>query len=104
MVVAIMNTSMTSADFIQSLAQESHTQAQATSSGGDPFPYLWITATDALDWLRQAPSNERENALRAVKQCLDTGSVGETAIPTDEHEANCFKTLLRWIINPPPVL
>jgi hypothetical protein len=99
-----MDKSMTSAGFVQWLAQESHNLAQATSSGGDPFPYLWITATDALDWLRQAPLNERENALQAVRQCLNTESVGETAISTDKHKANCFKTLLRWVIEPPPVL
>ncbi len=99
-----MDKPMTSADFVQWLAQESNNLAQATSNGGDPFPYLWIIATDALDWLRQAPLIEREHALQAVRQCLDTGSFGETMISTDKHEAHCFRTLLQWIIHPPQVL
>jgi len=99
-----MNKSMTPAEFVKWLAQESNELAQATLNGGDPFPYLWIVATDALDWLRETPLDVRENTLRAVRQFLDTGSFGETVISTDNHEANCVRTLLGWIINPPPVL
>jgi hypothetical protein len=95
---------MTPSDFIEWLAKESDNLAQATSNGGDPFPYLWLIATDALDWLRQAPLDVRENVLRAVRQFLDTGSFGETVTSADNHEASCFRTLLGWIINPPLVL
>ena len=95
---------MTTAGFVTWLAQESDKLAQATAGGGDPFPYLWCTAIDALDWLRQAPLNEREQALQAVRLCLDSGSFGETVIPTDAHAATCFRTLLGWVLHPPLVL
>jgi hypothetical protein len=99
-----MRKNLTSVTFLPWLAQESLTLARSTSTGGDPFPYLWGVATDALDWLRYAPQEEREAALQAVKQCLEADMVGEVSIPTEPHEADCFVTLLRWILDPPQVL
>lgn len=90
--------------FVPWLAQEAHRLAQATVAGGDPFPYLWGVAIDALDWLRYAPLEEREKAIRSVKQFLDTGTVGNVLTPVDEHEQECLTTLMRWIIYPPRVI
>ena len=100
----LVSEQLTAVTFLPWLAHESLALAHATSAGGDPFPYLWGVAIDALHWLRYAPQEEREAALQTVKQCLETGAVGEVRIPTDAHEADCFVTLLRWIFDPPPVL
>jgi len=99
-----MSEQLTAATFVPWLAQEAQKLAQQTSDGGDPFPSLWLVATDALDWLRDAPPDEREKALQSVKHYLDTGTVGAITTPADEHEAECIATLLRWIARPPQVI
>jgi hypothetical protein len=99
-----MSDQLNSNTFLPWLAQEAHKLAQATLTGGDPFPELWGVAVDALDWLRHAPSDERGKALETVKQCLEIGASGEITIPADEHEAECFRMLLQWVVKPPPVL
>ena len=63
-----MNPQITADTFVGWLAQEARALARQTSGGGDPFPRPWGVATDALDWLRAAPPDEREQALQSVQQ------------------------------------
>ncbi len=99
-----MNKSMTSANLVQWLAQEAKNIAQTTSQGQNPSPDLWLVATDAQSWLRSIATDERDEALRRVEQCVNTGLIDGVAISTDEHEAACFTTLLEWVSHPPAIL
>ena len=99
-----MDEQLTADTFVPWLARESQKWARVTANGGKPGPYLWSVAVDALHWLRHAAPDEREKALQAVKQCLDTGTTGAVTMPSDQHEADCFVTLLRFVYAPPPVL
>jgi hypothetical protein len=96
-----MDEELTAATFVPWLARESQKWARLTANKGDPKPYLWSVAVDALQWLRDAEPDERNAALRAVKEYLDTGKTGEIAVPQDQHEANCFLTVLRFVYAPP---
>jgi len=99
-----MGEQLTMASVLPWLVRESQRLAQATLAGGDPFPSLWGVALDAQDWLQQASPAERETALQEIKAFLDTGVAGEVRMLTDAHEVDCLVTLLRWILDPPPVL
>lgn len=99
-----MSEQVTADNFIAWLAKETRTLTQKTSADGDLFPYLWSIAVDALDWLRYASSDEGDRVLSSINQILHTGSSEDVSLPLDEREADCFVTLLGWIVNPPLVL
>lgn len=90
--------------FLIWLAEKGQECAATTLTGSHLHDALWDVALDAAFWLRSLPVQEREKALQTVKECLNTGSAGGVSIPADQREANCFTTILRWVVNPPPVL
>jgi hypothetical protein len=100
-----MQERLTAATFIYWLLEGAHRVAQETTSEDQASPYLWGTAVEALDWLRQAPAEERERASEALRQCLETRGVSAgITIPSDPHEAKCLIKLLLLVHNPPKVL
>jgi hypothetical protein len=91
--------------FIPELVQESDRVAQQTRHSGDAPAYIWGVAVEVLDWLRSISDQDREQALLALKQCIDTrGASAGITLPTDRHEAECLIMLLRYVHKPTQVL
>jgi len=99
-----MTSAITVDTFLPWLAQESQKAAQTTLTGDHLTQQLWDVTLDALAWLRKLPPDERAAVLERVRQWLTTGQSGTLTIPADQREADCLKTILRWVLNPPPVL
>ena len=99
-----MVSSITIDTFLPWLAQESQKAAESPRTGNYLTDQLWHVTLDALDWLRELPPDQRTAVLERVRQWLSTGQVDTLTIPADQREADCLKTILGWILNPPPVL
>jgi hypothetical protein len=99
-----MKAQLTVDTFLVWLAENGQRCAKTTLTGAYLHDALWDVALDAASWLRSIPIQEREKVLQTARECLNTGSAGNVAIPADQREADCFVTLLRWVVNPPPVL
>lgn len=99
-----MDNILTSDTFLSWIARQSESLARKTKNKGDPFPELWGVAVEALEWLNKTSPEDRKKVLQLVKRLYETGFAENVIMPTDEHETQCLKTLLQWIIDPPLVL
>ncbi len=99
-----MTSTLTVDTFLPWLAQEGHKAAQTTLTGDHLTQQLWDVTLDALAWLRKLPPDERASARERVRQWLTTGQSETLSMPADQREADCLLTILRWVLNPPPVI
>jgi hypothetical protein len=99
-----MTATITVDSFLPWILQESRKAAQTTLTGAYLTDELWALTLDALAWLRKVSADERAEVLARVRQWLTTGQIGEMTMPEDQREAECLTTVLRWVLNPPPVL